>query len=240
MQRINRNDFAQREEATRDLVALGRSAYPALLKASKAESIELESKQRFEKVLQEIRKHIPNDQLKFADEDTVQTAAAILKGKITVNTLKIHAAVLGDLQLPLANLRSVRNMARVRLVRIEAAAGMEPWIETDLELQPGTRFRIKVSGTIGMVVGGQSHSTGPQGSQELQRIVNSNVGHTVHSPVGALQGRLMREGKAAVFPIGERYETVTAEGGRLSLLIYMGGPHQFAVSGGYQLEIEVE
>lgn len=239
LQQLMKDNFEQRETATRSLLALGRSAYPALLKAAKIDNVNLDAKQRIDKVLQEIRKVTPSDQLKFPEEDLVQTADAILKGKIAGDTLKAHATVLGDLQLPLAKLRVVRASAGYRMVRIEPG-GTEPWVETEVEIPAGARVNLKVTGTIQIDVGGQKLTTGPQGSAELQRLVNDKVQHDVRSPVGTLHGRLTREGKHSDFRIGEHLDTVTADGGRLSLRIYVGGPHDFPMTGSYQVEIEVE
>lgn len=239
LQQLMKDNFEQRESATRSLLALGRSAYPGLLKAARTDGLDLDSKDRIDKVLQEIRNVTPSDQLKFPEEDLVHTADAILKGKIISDTLKARATVLGDLQLPLAKLRGVRASAGYRMVRIEPA-GTEPWMETNIEIPPGARVNIKVTGTIQFDVGGRKMSTGPQGSAELQKLVDEKVQHDVRSPVGALQGRLTRDGKNSEFGIGGHLDTVSADGGRLSLRIYVGGPHDFPMSGSYQVEIELE
>ncbi len=239
LQQLKRDNYEQRETAARSLLGLGRSAYPALSKAVKSDSFDLDSKHRIDTVLQEIRNVTPSDQLKFPEEDLIQTADATLKGKITSDSLKARATVLGDLQLPLAKLRGVRASVGYRMVRIEPA-GMEPWMETSVEIPPGARVNFKVTGMIQFDVGGRKMSTGPQGSAELQRVVNDKVPHDVRSPVGTLHGRLTREGKHSDFSIGEHLDTVTTDGGRLSLRIYVGGPHDFPMSGSYQVEIELE
>jgi hypothetical protein len=239
LQQLMKDNYEQRETATRSLQGLGRAAYPALLKAVKSETFDLDAKHRIDNVMQEIRKVTPSDQLKFPEEDMVHTPDAILKGKITTDTLKARAGVLGDLQLPLAKLRAVRASVGYRMVRIEPG-GTEPWVETDIEIPGGARVNMKVTGTIQFDVAGRKISTGPQGSAELQRVVNDKVPHDVRSPVGTLHGRLSRDGKHSDFSIGEHLNTVSADGGRLSLRIYVGGPHDFPMVGSYQVEIELE
>src|SRR5271154_2647569 len=55
-------NFPQREAATKDLTAMGRLAYPSLMKASKGN--DLETTKRIEDILKEIRQKVPAEQLR--------------------------------------------------------------------------------------------------------------------------------------------------------------------------------
>jgi hypothetical protein len=237
LEALSNDNFQKRETAAQELISLGRSAYPALQKAAKGRDLDMT--QRIDKIMKEISRKVPSDQLKFADEDVIHTAAATLRGKITVETLKVRAAVLGELPLPLAHLRQVRAATERRVVRIEPD-GKQPWVETEVELPANSRFSIKASGSIEININGRGGSAGPQGSRELAQIVNSNVGHSVSTPVGLLQARIKGASKSTEFTPGDRHEGTTVEGGKLSFRIYTGGPHEFPLSGGYHIEVEIE
>src|SRR5262249_11382041 len=109
-----------------------------------------------------------------------------------------------------------------------------------VEIPAGARANIKVTGNVQIEVGGQKHTVGPEGNQQLMQIINGQVPHNVAMPIGLVHGRLTHDRKNSEFRIGNRYETSGSPGGKLSLRIYVGGPHQFALSGEYQVEIEVE
>jgi hypothetical protein len=229
------DNFQEREMATQELVALGRIAYPALIKAAKSKA-DPETTKRVETVLEEIRKKIPVDQLKFSEEDMVQTADATLRGKITASTLTVKAKVLNELTLPLAHVSKLRSMVGSQFVTMKAS-GDQPWVQTDVQLQAGAAFEIKVNGILHFDLKGARLSTGPRGSMELANVINSMVAQNVVTPVGLLSGRVGNDGSS--FEIGKSYQGVATAEGPLFLHIYTGGPHDFPITGSFQLEIEI-
>jgi hypothetical protein len=234
LKELTGTNFQERETATQDLIALGRVAYPALVKMSKAKE-DLETTRRVEMVLEEIRKKIPGDQLKFNEEDVVQAGDASLRGKINVDSLKVKAKILNELTVPLAHVAKLRSMSGSQFIALRPAND-QPWIQTELQLTPGAAFEIKVSGTIHFDVRGSKISTGPVGSRDLSNLINRNVRQNVNIPVGLVQGRVGSEG--SLFEVGKAYQGVATAEGRLYLRIFTGGPHDFPLTGIFQAEVE--
>jgi hypothetical protein len=186
-------------------------------------------------VLDEIRKKVHHEQLKIVEEDTVHTADAVLRGKITAPVLKARAKVLGELQVPLGHLHRLRSMSGCQLVSLVPSTD-EPWVQTDLQLVPGSQFEIKASGTIYFEIKGLKRNAAPRGNEELRNIIDSMVGHSVGFAPGLVRGRIGTDGET--FEIGKSYQGTASQEGRLYLQIYTGGPHEIPLSGSYQVEIE--
>lgn len=104
---LDADNFEKREAAARDLLALGRFAYPGLLKMG--DGANLEVVRRVEALIAEIKRTVPEDQLQTTEDDVIQAGEQVLAGRIDAKTLVVHADVLGKLQLPLAELKTLKS-----------------------------------------------------------------------------------------------------------------------------------
>jgi hypothetical protein len=106
LKELQSDSFPKREAAAGELAALGRLAYPALLKAAKG--ADLETTRRIEQIVKEIQKKVPAEQLNVNQQDVIQTADLVLTGQITTKTFKARAEHLGELQLQIASMRTLK------------------------------------------------------------------------------------------------------------------------------------
>jgi hypothetical protein len=138
-------DFATREAATAELLALREKAYPALLQAEKSKDLEVT--RRAGELLDKIREAVPAEDLEFRPEDVIHTRTMKLAGRISNPTLKATTSQFGDVTLKLADMRSLRSQALADPE--DAEAEMAPPSLAALQNQVGTTFRFKVTGAVG-------------------------------------------------------------------------------------------
>jgi hypothetical protein len=138
--------FKVREAATNDLLALGIKAYPALLKATR--NADAEVVRRAEELLAKVRDSLPEDQLQVRDNDVVVTEHSKISGRIDMKVFKVTTSQFGDVQLKLADARSLRSLAVIPepdLARVEDA----PDNLANLQGEIGKSFLFRVTGAVG-------------------------------------------------------------------------------------------
>ena len=122
--RLGSRRFRERERAGTRLLALGRKAYPAVLRASRSKDSEVA--RRAADVVEQLQREIPADWLQTTQEDTLTTASGVLVGRLREVAFEAQSSSLGRLTVRLADLRSLHSAAdgshlsaeRVRVERL--------------------------------------------------------------------------------------------------------------------------
>ncbi len=243
---LGSENFKERDAAVKDLVELGAYAFPAVSAAAKSANPEIA--QRAQSVLKRLQAKVPAKELRTREDDRVVTPAFTIVGRIVTPNIKAQSEYFGDVQLKLAQLRTLRRIKGPSEtdVSVDAAkyAGHGTWLATDVDVEPGMTLAITASGQVDLwpQQPGQ-YLTGPagygQGGGALMMINGRIVqqrGAAGDIP-GALMGRIGESGE--VFVVGERYEGTPAGEGRLYLHIGPS-PWQNASSGSYKVRISAK
>src|SRR5262249_22154395 len=107
--KLGDSDYKKREAASNDLLALRELAYPHVRRAAMATG-NPEAVKRAKALLEELRSRLPEDKLALKDHDTVTTADFPIAGTINASVLKARSPLLGDVDVKLVQVRSVRWM----------------------------------------------------------------------------------------------------------------------------------
>jgi hypothetical protein len=230
VKQLGSDAYKERDQAVRQLVALGAQAVPALHQAAK--SRDLEAAHRAEAALEQIRARVPEQAQQVRADDLVETAVFPVVGRIVTPSLKARSAYFGDIDLRLTELRQVRlqGSAGDRDVLVDASKhGSAPgqWLDTGVEVSDRSRLRISAAGSVDLwpQTPGQ-YMTNPKGYGN-----NANADGALP---GMLVGRVGESGN--VFRIGDTYEGHAKERGRLFLHI-VPSPWNNASSGSYRVQI---
>jgi len=220
--------FQEREAAGRELVALGRFAYPALQRLAKG--ADLETTKRVEALIKEISAKVPAYQLRLKEEDVVFTADSVIAGRL-VGQLDAKSEHLGDMRLKMSHLRELRAIGKDEnlTVTVDAAqhnGASNQWLETDFTVEKGSKVMIAASGQVKF--GGGQFVCGPEG---LPNFV-VNIGG-MKFLCGTLLGRIGADGTP--FAIGKRYENTAPVAGKLYLSIVPGQGN--VPSGSYEVKM---
>jgi len=106
---LGSSEFGKREAASAGLLKLREKAYPKLLRA--AESDDPEVARRAKELIQQIANSVPVQLLTVRPKDVVYTADSMIAGHIEGASLKAHSSQFGNVQLKLADARSLRSQA---------------------------------------------------------------------------------------------------------------------------------
>lgn len=233
VRKLSSDEFKQREEGGKFLLGLGGTAYPALQRAVK--SNDLETARNARELLKRLREKVPEDKLQVKGYDVIQTADFPVSGNIDNPTLKARSPIFGELQLKVAELRGVRWLAGGVDVEVTVDAGKhavaneQRWMETNVEIPAESELHLTASGEVDLNPGNNGQfSCGPNGWQ--------NGGFSGRHRPGQLVGRIGERGKQ--FVIGEKYEAVTKEEGKLYLMI---GPSPWGANptGSYKVRVVI-
>ncbi len=193
--KLGASNFKQRETAAAELAGYKELAYPALKRAVK--SADAEVAKRAEEVIKKIEEKVPAERLKLVDNDTVHTLEFSIAGKIEASTLKARSPYFGEIQIQLADIRSIRSLKTagdVELTVDAKFANHNDWMETDIEIASDDPVEIKSTGTMILRPnGGPGMDATPNG--------NPNYRDGNYSP-GQLLGRIGKSGKT--FIVGDR------------------------------------
>jgi hypothetical protein len=230
--RLQSDNFKMREAAGKELVALGRYAYPALVKLTK--SSDARSRPLVEPLLQQLRDKLSAYQLKMKVDDLIYTGDSVIAGRIQ-GPLKVRTRQFGEAKLNLSELQSIRSRSGIT----EAAFAVDGakygvnravWMETDVTIEAGYKLLITASGQIDMqpTTAGQFVS-GPDGA--------ANIGQTEPPYLaGTLIGRIGERGQP--FRVGQKFDGPIAQEGKLYLRIVMWG-NGVAPSGSFDVKATV-
>lgn len=229
---LGSNNFQRRQDANKELLALGRLAYPVLLKEAK--NTDLESNRRAIALVEKIREKVPANQLRVKDYDMIHTKEFAIAGRITSDAIKARSQHFGELQLKVPDLRSMRSMAGSgeATVSVDAtkycSANNTTWLDTGFEVNAEVSLAITASGQVDLYAnqGGGQYLSGPEG--------NANVGRSGTYLPGQLLGRIGTNGK--VFTIGQRHDSTPTSEGKLFVRI-VGINGSSGASGSFELKI---
>ncbi len=142
---LGSTEFRLREDAAAELLALREKAYPALLEA--AESKDPEVARRVNDLLEKIREAVSEDQLEVRKVDVVCTDDSKLAGRIEAVMWKGTTTQFGEVQMKLADLRSLRSLSGGGEGDFGPALP-DPGNLAGYQGQVGKRFAFKVTGAI--------------------------------------------------------------------------------------------
>ena len=211
-------DFATREKASADLLALKELAWHAVQGLTK--NPDKEVARRAIEIHEKLQNQLSEELRNLRPYDVVRTDAFTIHGNIVGAGLKARSPYFGDVEVQFANLRSYRRM-RVgdldREVIVDAGKyGLQQpraWLDTGIELDGETPIHIQATGEIDLNpgAGNNAFKSGPGGNPQW---ANNRV--EGHSP-GVLVGRVGDKGTE--FVIGDKYEGKPTERGKLYLRI---------------------
>jgi hypothetical protein len=142
---LGSSEFRQREAASADLVTLGFVAYPALLEASKDKDLEVV--RRAGDLLEKVCNSVPEEERQIRKHDVIQTEDSKICGWIQGTALRATTAQFGNVELKLADLRSLRSLA-VPEPEEDNAAASDPGNLVNFQNQVGKTFTFRVTGAI--------------------------------------------------------------------------------------------
>jgi hypothetical protein len=155
---LKTDDPAVQKAAGAELVALGEPAYLALTKAAASGDPVLAPQAA--KVLERLQKAIPRqDRATIRDTDFIITPETRVAGQIVNPYLKIRTAQFGELQLKLADARSLRHQSLIGVTDVaqeDTNAQPDPGNLTSFESQQGKVLAFTVTG---MAAGGSVWGT---------------------------------------------------------------------------------
>jgi|HubBroStandDraft_1064217.scaffolds.fasta_scaffold157403_3 hypothetical protein len=228
IKQLSSNLYKTREAASKDLLDLGRFAYPALRQAGESKDRELST--RASGLAKQIEDCVAADLLAMKPYDTVHTAEFTVTGTIRQQTIKAHSPHFGEVSLKLSELRQLQVRVCKQEVNLDAAkhgSSLDQWCDTGISVDAGQRLVLTGEGQVDLW---------PQGPGQFIAAPKgyNAVGKGGQFMAGALIGKLGENGKA--FYIGDRYEGDAGEEGKLFLRIEPS-PWNTASAGSYTVKI---
>jgi hypothetical protein len=230
VKRLGSNAHADREAASRELVALSYQAYPALHAAIKSRDPEVV--RRAEEAIKRIQDKVPAHLLRLNTNDHVETVEFPINGRISSTGIKATSVYFGDKEVRIADLVALHalGLGGVFEVTVDAAkygSAAFAWLETGVEIDADMPLLITASGQVDLWEDGTGqYMTGP-GGYKGQAVGAPGVrvrvglagggGGGGNLPGGALVGKIGESGET--FLIGENYRGKAARQGKLYLHI---------------------
>jgi hypothetical protein len=225
--------FRDRDEAARELVVLGSTAYPFLQRASR--SPDLEVAQRVSHVIKKISDKVPVENIRTKEEDVILTKEFTVVGRIVSPTLRANSTHFGELNLKLSDLRTMhlRNSQTDLELTVDASrygSNTDQWMDTGVTVDRSLRLVVTAEGQVDLwpMAPGQ-YMTTPKG------YTTTGKGGT--HMAGSLIGKIGETGK--LFFVGERFDGSPGEEGRLFVHI-VPSPWNNASSGSYRVRVHVD
>jgi hypothetical protein len=243
---LGESNFRDRDRATKELIDLGPYSFPAVSDATR--SGDLEVSRRAKELLKTLQAKHPKKDLKIAIDDRVITPKFTIVGRIMTTSLKAKTELFGEVDLPVARMRTMRSMSGVGSdldVVIDAGryASAGQWMETDFQVDGRSAISVIATGNVDTwpQQGGQYMVTpnGLQGRAQGQHIP-AVAGRKLTPPIngqlygGMLVGKIGEDGQ--MFTLGERYEGTPDTAGKLYLHI-VPSPWNAQSNGSYEVKI---
>lgn len=143
--RLGSKEFKDRGQAASDLLQLGAAAYQALQVAAASQDMEVSRKAR--QLLGKIKVTVPADRLVGRPSDMVTTHDSRITGKIEATVLKARTTQFGEVQMKLADVRSL-HIAGLKPPQAKLPALADPGSLTDYTSKFGTRVAFTVTGNV--------------------------------------------------------------------------------------------
>jgi len=227
-------DFAAREKASAELLALRELAWPTVRSLTK--SPDREVSRRAAEIQEKLQAQLTETQKAMRPYDVIRTDAFEIHGLIQGNGLKARSPYFGDVQVEFANLRQYRRLNGTEFERevvVDAQKyGLQgrTWMDTGFEIDGDSVVVMNVSGEVDLNPqgGNGQFRIGPQGTPQWGVPGNDRF------PPGALVGRIGDKGRE--FLVGEHFEGKPAEHGKVYLRI-AGSPWGNLSVGEYKVKM---
>ena len=232
IKQLGSDTYRQRQDAVRQLIGLGALAYPAVHTAST--SSDLEVAKRAQTVLKHLRDKVPAEQLRIKSEDFVLTAEFPVTGRIMFPVLRARTSYFGDVDLRLAELRTLQlrgGAGEADIVLDAAKYGSAPdqWFDSGFAVDAHAGLLVSASGIVDLwpQTPGQYTAT-PKGYAQPGPTKSGKF------MSASLLGRIGEAGTP--FLIGDHYEGTPGQEGHLFLHI-VPSPWNNASTGSYSVKI---
>lgn len=222
-------EFKVREDATKELGALGAVALEELREAAKSEDVEV--KTRAEKLVKEVEQSIAPDAEEIIDDDEIVARKFTIRGTLLVDKLVIKTRY-GTIT---ADKKDVKTLVvsktsfytRTIVVNGDSNSGSDAMLDTGINLRKGEKVSIKASGTVHIRSYGITST--PDGS-------SNRSSHYSGIPIGGLMGKIGPSGK--LFKVGSNYAGVADQNGRLYLAVAVRSG--YSTTGDFRVTVQVE
>jgi hypothetical protein len=230
--RLGSDTFQKREDAGKELIAFGAPAYPALRTAAKSGDQEIG--QRARAAMDHIRDRTPARLLNLKSTDSIQTNEFAMQGRIVNPNFKVRTAYFGDLDVKVADIRSIRwtgTLDEPTELTVDAAkfgAVDNAWMDTQMLVESELQITLTAGGQVDLLQQQQPGNlmSGPEGNKDAQR-------NGAHAP-GTLIGKIGENGE--VFVVGQRLEKSFSQEGKLFLRI-VAFPNSNGAGGAYTVKV---
>ncbi len=230
LKQLGSDVYKDRELASKGLLQVGHWAYPSLQRASR--SPDLEVAQRAAGVLKQMSEKLPNDLLKIKEDDVIHTSDFTIVGRITQPTLKAHNPYFGEVSVKVCDLRvlTIRHRNSSEEFVVDASkhgSSLDQWLDTGVVVDSSSRMVLQSDGQVDLW---------PQGPGQYMATPKgfNTAGRGGQFQAGALVAKIGEQGKP--FLVGERFDSVVAEEGRLFFQI-IPSPWNNASSGTYRVRM---
>jgi len=243
---LGSDDYQTREQAHKDLAAMGRGVQKELQRYVTDDNAEI--KRHVGEILKEIEEQAEE---KADDEDaaieqpwirldTVVTSDFTVLGQVSPKEFQIQSKY-GPLTVALGDVKQAERetVAREFLrksVTVEGAnLAQRAFKSSGVRVQAGDRVSIKADGSIVMSPWGGNQASGPDGAANFGWYIPSQI------PGGALVARVGEKG--TVFKIGRQSNFVAKNSGVLQFAIAMQAEYAneaYAFPGQYNVKVKVE
>lgn len=243
---LGNDDYKTREQAHKDLSAMGIKVQRELEKFSADENAEI--KRHVGEILKEFEEAAEensDDDEGQAEQpwirlDTVVTTDFTVVGKISPADFKINSKY-GDLNVKLADVRMAERDAGTKesFRKNVSVAGenlaQRSFKSTSIRVQAGDKITFKAEGSIVMSPWGSNASSGPDGAPNYGWYIPNQI------PGGTLVARIGDKG--AVFKVGRQLTLTAKNSGVLQLAIGMQGDYAgegYQFPGEYRVKLRID
>jgi hypothetical protein len=185
--KLGHEEFKEREDATKELGALGGVALEELREAAKSDDVEV--KTRAEKLVKEIEQTLSPEDEEVIDDDEIVAVKFTIRGTLLVDKFKI-ATRYGMLELPKKDIKAVLVSTPSGVTKTVVVAGAshtgESMKDTGIDVKKGDKIVISATGTVYIRNWGVNVS--PEGDPSYGT-------HYSGIPAGALMGKIGASGR---------------------------------------------
>lgn len=224
VKRLGSASHKERLTAGDTLFAAGHFAAPTLRSLSRSPG-DAETKTRAASILAKIIESVQAELLELPANDTIHTTEMPIAGRIDLAAFKASSPHLGEVELQVAGIRSIRMSGNGRVDLVVEAS--KAWKDTGILVERGRRLLVTADGSVDLW---------PQTpGQYLATPKGYNVaGEGGAWMAGALIGRISENGKE--FLLGERFDGTADVSGRLEVRI-VPSPWRTDSTGSYRVKI---
>lgn len=242
---LGSDDYKTREQAHKDLAAMGRKVQKELEKFAADENAEVkrhvtEILKEFEEAADESEEEAVSDNEPLPRLDTVVTTDFTVLGRVSPAEFQIQSKY-GPLTIQLADIaRGERDTGGRESLRKSFSVNasnlaQRGYKNTNVRVQAGDRITIKAEGSIVMSPWGNNAQTGPDGMQNYGWFIPGQI------PGGALVARIGDKGTP--FKVGASSTFVAKQSGTFQLAIGMQNEYAnegYQFPGEYRVKLKVD